>query len=39
LKSKTSIEEKNSIPPDQEFTYENGIRCVVSSILEQKWYN
>ena len=33
LKSKTKIEEKENIPADQEFTYENGIVCWVSSIF------
>lgn len=33
LKSKTKIEEKETIPRDQEFTYENGISCWVSAIF------
>lgn len=33
LKSKTQIEEKEKIPADQEFTYENGIVCWVSAIF------
>ena len=33
LKSKTPIEEKETIPSDQEFTYENGITCWVSAIF------
>lgn len=33
LKSKTLIEEKDKIPADQEFTYENGIRCWTSAIF------
>ena len=33
LKSKTPIEEKVTIPSDQEFTYENGITCWVSAIF------
>lgn len=33
LKSKTKIEEKENIPADQEFTYENGIACWVSAIF------
>ncbi len=33
LKSKTKIEEKEKIPKDQEFTYENGISCWVSAIF------
>ena len=33
LKSETPIEEKDSIPSDQEFTYENGITCLVSAIF------
>lgn len=33
LKSETPIEEKETIPSDQEFTYENGIACWVSAIF------
>ena len=33
LKSETPIEEKETIPSDQEFTYENGITCWVSAIF------
>lgn len=33
LKSKTSIVEKNNIPADNEFTYENGIKCWTSAIF------
>lgn len=33
LKSKTRIKEKDTIPADQEFTYENGIVCWVSAIF------
>lgn len=33
LKSKTPLEKKDTIPSDQEFTYENGIICWVSSIF------
>ena len=33
LKSKTPIEEKDRIPSDQEFTYENGITCWTSAIF------
>lgn len=33
LKSATSIVEKNNIPADHEFTYENGIKCWTSAIF------
>ena len=33
LKSKTPIEKRESIPADQEFTYENGISCWVGAIF------
>lgn len=33
LKSKTSIVKKNNIPADNEFTYENGIKCWTSAIF------
>ena len=33
LKSETPIKAKDSIPSDQEFTYENGITCYVSAIF------
>lgn len=33
LKSETPIKAKDSIPSDQEFTYENGITCWVSAIF------
>ena len=33
LKSKTPIEQKNTIPADNEFTYENGIEAYVSAIF------
>ena len=33
LKSKTPIEKKTCIPHDNEFTYENGIRCWVGAIF------
>jgi len=33
LKSKTPIEKRRNIPNDDDFTYENGISCMVSSIF------
>ena len=33
LKSKTPTEITNTIPTDQEFTFENGIKCMVSAIF------
>ena len=36
LKSKTPIDRKETIPADQEFTYENGIYCWVGAIFLAK---
>lgn len=33
LKSETPIEKRNTVPIDQEFTYENGITCCVGAIF------